>query len=420
MKAITFVIVLAVLCSICGVATAATVTQAIMHQGTLTDSGGNPLTGTFTVTFRLYNVANGGTALATDTHTLTATNGKFTTTLSFPSGNYNGQGLWLGIQRAPDPEKTPRTVFRPVPYALSLRPGALIKGSGAAHVLKVMKTGDEGMTMNVTSSGNDSPGIRVFTYGSGSPGINSTTIAYNAWSFKGFTAGESSGGVYMNTIGASSPGVMALTQGDNSQAMSGVTHGDLSDAIVGISNGDESNAAFFWGKGTNSTGVYAWSNQHYGIFADTEVAGGYGVFTPDKMSALTYDTNSGDVAEYLQVSESVAPGTVLVIGKGGVLEPSAVAYDTRVAGIVSTSPGVSLGTNESGNPGEALVAVAGKVPCNVDASGAPIHEGDLLATSGTPGYAMKATDPQIGTILGKAMGSLESGTGRIEVLVTLQ
>jgi hypothetical protein len=33
---------------------------------------------------------------------------------------------------------------------------------------------------------------------------------------------------------------------------------------------------------------------------------------------------------------------------------------------------------------------------------------------------MKATNPQIGTILGKAMGTLESGTGTIEVLVTLQ
>jgi len=33
---------------------------------------------------------------------------------------------------------------------------------------------------------------------------------------------------------------------------------------------------------------------------------------------------------------------------------------------------------------------------------------------------MKATDPKIGTILGKAMGTLESGTGTIEVIVTLQ
>ena len=35
-------------------------------------------------------------------------------------------------------------------------------------------------------------------------------------------------------------------------------------------------------------------------------------------------------------------------------------------------------------------------------------------------FFMKATDPKIGTILGKAIGTLESGTGTIEVLVTLQ
>jgi hypothetical protein len=33
---------------------------------------------------------------------------------------------------------------------------------------------------------------------------------------------------------------------------------------------------------------------------------------------------------------------------------------------------------------------------------------------------MRAADPKIGTVLGKAMGTLESGTGIIEVLVTLQ
>jgi hypothetical protein len=55
-------------------------------------------------------------------------------------------------------------------------------------------------------------------------------------------------------------------------------------------------------------------------------------------------------------------------------------------------------------------------------------EGDLLTTSSIPGFAMRAEPVNIdgieiyrpGTILGKAMGTLESGTGIIEVLVTLQ
>lgn len=123
---------------------------------------------------------------------------------------------------------------------------------------------------------------------------------------------------------------------------------------------------------------------------------------------------------YIPVSEDFSPGTVLVIGDDGRLGVTSTAYDTRVAGIISTEPGVSLGTNEGGNPGEAQVAIAGRVPCKVDASNGPIRPGDLLTTSERPGYAMNATDPKIGTVPGKAMGSLEGGTGVIEVIVTLQ
>jgi len=64
----------------------------------------------------------------------------------------------------------------------------------------------------------------------------------------------------------------------------------------------------------------------------------------------------------------------------------------------------------------------------VDASYGPIRPGDLLVTSPHAGYAMRATPTYImgypvypsGTIIGKALGSLERGTGVIPVLVILQ
>jgi hypothetical protein len=64
----------------------------------------------------------------------------------------------------------------------------------------------------------------------------------------------------------------------------------------------------------------------------------------------------------------------------------------------------------------------GKVFCKIDARYAPIEAGDLLTTSDTPGHAMKATDPMkaFGTVVGKALGSLENGTGLVPVLVALQ
>ena len=53
-------------------------------------------------------------------------------------------------------------------------------------------------------------------------------------------------------------------------------------------------------------------------------------------------------------------------------------------------------------------------------SGGSIQAGDLLTTSATFGHAMRALDPLPGTIVGKALEPLDSGTGRIKVLVMLR
>jgi hypothetical protein len=68
--------------------------------------------------------------------------------------------------------------------------------------------------------------------------------------------------------------------------------------------------------------------------------------------------------------------------------------------------------------------------CKVDADIAPIEVGDLLTTSPTRGHAQKVMRPPagraaaavepLGAIIGKAMGELKSGKGRIPVLVMLQ
>ncbi|MFZ1947412.1 MAG: hypothetical protein WAW06_07675, partial [bacterium] len=56
----------------------------------------------------------------------------------------------------------------------------------------------------------------------------------------------------------------------------------------------------------------------------------------------------------------------------------------------------------------------------VDASYGAIGPGDLLVASLNPGYAMRSESPKPGTIVGKALDRLESGTGTIPVVVTLQ
>ena len=50
----------------------ASTTRLVPHSGVLTDAAGHPLTGTHVVTFTLFDHAEGGTLLWTDTVTVTA------------------------------------------------------------------------------------------------------------------------------------------------------------------------------------------------------------------------------------------------------------------------------------------------------------------------------------------------------------
>ena len=103
------------------------------YQGRLTDGNGNPLpNATVNVTFRLYDVATGGTALDSSVVTVdTDGNGLFSEELDFNNPTlFNGDALYLSLQVAGEAsEMTPRQYLRPVPYALGIRPGAVIKGS---------------------------------------------------------------------------------------------------------------------------------------------------------------------------------------------------------------------------------------------------------------------------------------------------
>ena len=137
-----------------------------------------------------------------------------------------------------------------------------------------------------------------------------------------------------------------------------------------------------------------------------------------------------DFAESMQVSgdsKQYGPGDVLVIDSrtARTLDKSRNAYATNVAGVYSTKPGVLATPYADGDvrlDSEVPLAIVGIVPCKVTAANGSIKAGDLLVTSSLPGYAMKGTDrtQMLGAIVGKALEPLDSGTGVILVMVTLQ
>lgn len=134
-----------------------------------------------------------------------------------------------------------------------------------------------------------------------------------------------------------------------------------------------------------------------------------------------------DIAEWVKARGPASAGTVLIIDPertDGVTAAS-TSYDTRVAGVVSPKPGITLGM-----PGEDKVVVAhsGRVRVKASVENGPIAIGDLLVSSATPGHAMRSTPIDVGgvalhrpgTVLGKALEPLADGNGDILVLLMLQ
>ena len=144
-----------------------------------------------------------------------------------------------------------------------------------------------------------------------------------------------------------------------------------------------------------------------------------------------FQSSGADFAESMAVRgprSQYEPGDVLEIDRNADrhLRLSAQPYATLVAGIYSTKPGL-LGTphhldDSTAQASEVPLAIVGIVPCKVTAENGPIERGDLLVTSSRPGYAMKGTDRQrmLGAVIGKALAPWSTGSGVIQVLVTLQ
>jgi hypothetical protein len=134
-----------------------------------------------------------------------------------------------------------------------------------------------------------------------------------------------------------------------------------------------------------------------------------------------------DIAEWVPSSSPISPSTVVVLDptRANFVMPASEAYDTRVAGVVSSSPGIVLGEAVDGM---VKVATTGRVKVKVDATAAPVRIGDLLVTSSREGLAMRSEPLTVagvqihrpGTVIGKALEPLDSGQGEILVLLSLQ
>jgi len=119
-----------------------------------------------------------------------------------------------------------------------------------------------------------------------------------------------------------------------------------------------------------------------------------------------------DLAEKYESDAEYEAGTVVCFGGESEVTACGEELDHRVAGVISTDPAYMMNADAEGQ----YVALTGRVPCKVVG---PVAKGDLMVASGVEGHAKADNNAGPGRIIGKAIGSIDSGEGVIEVLVNM-
>lgn len=195
-----------------------------------------------------------------------------------------------------------------------------------------------------------------------------------------------------------------------------------------------SNSSYFVGYfdnpgGSTSPGVY--------VDGTLNVTGGKTGYVVDLVrNAGPEPLETGDVVEIVG-AEPPVNGEIPVV----LVRKASQAASTSIAGIIDQPyvipdkkgaqgetlphPGAARALTAqntailSGEYGS-MVTLGSFKEIKVDASYGAIHPGDLLVASSRPGYAMRSANPRVGAVLGKALDTLESGTGTIPVMISLK
>jgi hypothetical protein len=439
--------------------------RTIPFQGKLTNSAGQPITAATSVVLSLYTAPTGGTAIWSETKTVTpSADGLFSTllgsTTAFPASVTFDAPYYLGVKVGASAEMTPRAALAAVPYALSL-PNVTVSSAGNVGIgtttpgdrLAIngrlafqQKAGDEVSAGKIDYRGFDPNSLSIV-------GAGTTSTTRNVRLFDTLSVGYSAptGAVAAFNgavgIGTSTPqgGLSVSAKGTGWQNLPNGVHLGLDPASVAsieIVGGSAPYIDFNNSNvGDNQARITLLNSHTLAVtgqsFQTLAVSGAVtansatvnGIAQVNRLKIV----GGSDLAEPYTVAAAGSvkpePGMVVSIDPDhtGKLRVCSTAYDPTVAGIVSgangVQPGITLTQTGTEADGDLPIANTGRVWCHADAdANGAIQPGDMLTSSPTPGYAMKATDRtrSYGAVLGKAMSRLEHGEGYVLVLVGLQ
>ena len=450
----------------------ADISKKVSFQGRLTDNAGVPITGTKNFVFKIFNKSNA--QLWTSNFDIEVKNGMYSASLNLATmdSDYFANELYLDVELDGD-KIVNRAELTASPYAFSVSDLAITESKiadkavtnlkikdGAVTESKIAdkavtgkkiadkavtegKIADKAVTFNKLSASNE--GDDRFLK------MNNNTLSWAnipsslpeqsghvgrylktngsiaMWSKLEFTGGltESNGEVSVKfPLPAQFPSLSGhgnkfLTNNGTNLSWEDLSSSYVTTDTVQIITGKKTfneiiSSNLTIGGSVLSYGHISGSINTAGliIVSSTNIKGNLNV------TGATYNENA-DLAEIYPSSELLNPGDVVVISqtRDGYIEKSKAANDTKAAGVISTSPGIVLNSEATGYK----LALVGKVPVNITNEGGSVKRGDLLVTSSSPGYAMKAPEnPKPGTIIGKALENFTGSRGKILALVNLQ
>ncbi len=316
---------------------------AFTYQGRLNGTGG-PVNGACTLTFRLYDQASGGAQIGSTVtlNNVAVNDGYFSVAPDFGSSPFTGEERFLEIAvncGSGSETLTPRQKLTAAPYALGLRPGAVVQGANTPALSGIF-TGATANAAGLYGSSSSSSGRGVFG--------QATAASGGATGVRGESASTGGYGVYGLASAASGSGTGVFGQSSGASGY-GVWGNHLGDGYGILGQSNSATKAGVWGYNANSTGrgVYGLADStgvNYGVYGESRsTSGGAGVYGYG---------NAASGANFGVQGISAAPAGYGVFGLAntlsgtnyGVFGQSYSSQGRGVSGYVGTTTGVNYGT----------------------------------------------------------------------------
>ena len=317
-------------------------------------------------------------------------------------------------------------------YVTGVTAGAGMTGGGASGTVTLNVIGGDGITVAADEITTDDTYIKALFSAGGDLSYSDGVFSFtnDAGDIEGVTAGTGlSGGGTSGTVTLNVSGLTVSELAGGSLQTSGETFAN-NDTTLMTSAAIE-DKILSYGYTTNVGDIT-------GVTAGSYLTGGGGsgsvtlnvdATTAATASKIVARDSSGDIyanlfqgtatsARYADLAEKYESDEILEAGTvvcfGGDKEVTACEEDAHhsVAGVISTEPAYMMNSDAEGQ----YVALTGRVPCKVVG---PVAKGDLLVSSSVKGHAKADNNAPAGRIIGKAIGSSDSGEAVIEVLVNM-